>query len=59
MDFEATRKSYELFMRYVWPTFCGQNRRRAASMDWMKQNAQLFSDIRDKAAAGAMKSSGT
>ena len=59
MDFEATRKSYELFMRYVWPKFCGQNRRRAASMDWMKQNAQLFSDIRDKAAAEAMKPSGT
>jgi hypothetical protein len=37
MDFEATRKSYELFMRYVWPRFCGQNRRRAASMDWMKR----------------------
>jgi limonene 1,2-monooxygenase len=59
MDFEATKKSYELFMRYVWPKFCGQNRRRAASMDWMKQNAQLFSDIRDKAAAEAMKPSGT
>jgi limonene 1,2-monooxygenase len=59
MDFEATKKSYELFMRYVWPKFCGQNRRRAASMDWMKQNAQIFSDIRDKAAAEAMKPSGT
>jgi hypothetical protein len=46
-------------MRYVWPKFCGQNRRRAASMDWMKQNAQIFSDIRDKAAAEAMKPSGT
>ncbi|MEP7246057.1 MAG: LLM class flavin-dependent oxidoreductase [Gammaproteobacteria bacterium] len=59
MDFEATRKSYELFMRYVWPKFCGQNRRRAASLDWMKQNALLFSDLRDKAAADAMKPSGT
>ena len=59
MDFEATKKSYELFMRYVWPKFCGHNRRRAASMDWMKQNALLFSDIRDKAAAEAMKPSGT
>jgi limonene 1,2-monooxygenase len=58
MDFEATRKSYELFMRYVWPKFCGQNRRRAASLDWMKQNALLFSDIRDKAAAEAMKPGG-
>jgi limonene 1,2-monooxygenase len=59
MDFEATRKSYELFMRYVWPKFCGQNRRRTASLDWMKQNALLFSDVRDKAAAEAMKPSGT
>jgi limonene 1,2-monooxygenase len=58
MDFEATKKSYELFMRYVWPKFCGQNRRRAASMDWMKQNALLFSDLRDKAAADSMKPSG-
>jgi limonene 1,2-monooxygenase len=58
MDFDATRKSYELFMRYVWPKFCGQNRRRAASLDWMKQNALLFSDIRDKAAAEAMKPTG-
>jgi limonene 1,2-monooxygenase len=58
MDFEATKKSYELFMRYVWPKFCGQNRRRAASLDWMKQNALLFSDIRDKAAAEAMKPGG-
>jgi len=59
MDFEATKKSYELFMRYVWPKFCGQNRRRAASLDWMKQNAVLFSEVRDKAAAEAMKPSGT
>ena len=59
MDFEATKKSYELFMRNVWPKFCGQNRRRAASMDWMKQNAQIFSDIRDKAASDAMKPSAT
>jgi limonene 1,2-monooxygenase len=59
MDFEATKKSYELFMRYVWPKFCGQNRRRAASLDWMKQNAVLFSDLRDKAAADSMKPGGT
>ena len=58
MDFEATKKSYELFMRYVWPKFCGQNRRRAAALDWMKQNALLFSDLRDKAAAEAMKPGG-
>jgi limonene 1,2-monooxygenase len=59
MDFEATKKSYELFMRYVWPKFCGQNRRRVASLDWMKQNAVLFSDLRDKAAAESMKPGGT
>ncbi len=55
MDFEATKRSYELFMRYVLPEFTGQNQRRAASFRWMKDNAQMFSDIRDDAAAQAMK----
>jgi len=54
MDFAATKKSYELFMRYVLPKFSGQNRRRAQSFKWMQDNAVAFSDIRDKAAAGAM-----
>lgn len=54
MDFEATKRSYELFMRYVLPRFNGQNRRRAASLQWMKENAVAFGEIRDKAAEDAM-----
>jgi limonene 1,2-monooxygenase len=54
MNFEATKRSYELFMRYVLPRFTGQNKRREASLQWMKDNAHDFSDIRDKAAARAM-----
>lgn len=54
MDHPAQRRSYELFMRYVIPKFTGQNRRRDASLQWMKDNAVRFSDIRDQAAEGAM-----
>jgi limonene 1,2-monooxygenase len=54
MDFEATKRSYELFMRYVLPRFNGQNRRRHSSLQWMKDKSPEFSDIREKAAAQAM-----
>ena len=54
MNFEATKRSYELFMRYVLPRFNGQNKRRESSLQWMKDNAHDFSDIRDKAAERAM-----
>jgi len=54
MDFEATKRSYELFMRYVLPAFTGQNKSRAGAFQWMQENAQMFSDIRDDAAAKAM-----
>ena len=54
MNFEATKRSYELFMRYVLPRFNGQNRRRQSSLQWMKDNAHAFSDIREKAAEQAM-----
>ena len=54
MDFEATKRSYELFMRYVLPAFTEQNQRRAQSFQWMQDNAVMFSDIRDDAAAKAM-----
>lgn len=58
LDFEAAKRSYELFMRYVLPAFTGQNSRRAESFQWMKDNAQMFSDIRDEAAASAMVPAG-
>jgi len=54
MNFEATKRSYELFMRYVLPRFTGQNRRRESSLQWMRDNAHDFSEIRDKAAEHAM-----
>jgi hypothetical protein len=44
-------------MRYVVPKFTGQNRRRDASLQWMKDNAVSFSEIRDQAAEGAMSKS--
>ncbi|HVV93179.1 MAG TPA: LLM class flavin-dependent oxidoreductase [Hyphomicrobiales bacterium] len=55
MNFEATKRSYELFMRYVLPRFNGQNCRRAASLEWMRDNAVAFGEIRDKAAEQAMR----
>jgi len=55
MDHEAQKRSYELFMRYVLPKFTGQNRRREQSMQWMKDNAVMFSEIRDHASDDAMK----
>jgi limonene 1,2-monooxygenase len=56
MDFEATKRSYELFMRYVLPAFTGQNNSRADAFRWMQDNAVMFSNIRDEAAAKAMNS---
>jgi len=56
MEHEAQKRSYELFMRYVLPRFTGQNRRREQSMQWMKDNAVRFGEIRDQASDEAMKS---
>jgi limonene 1,2-monooxygenase len=49
-DFEATKKSYELFMRYVMPKFLGRNTQRDASMSWMRENREDFSSMRKGAA---------
>jgi limonene 1,2-monooxygenase len=49
-DFEATKKSYELFMRYVMPKFTGRNTQREASMSWMRDNRDDFSGMRKSAA---------
>ena len=54
MNFEATKRSYELFARYVLPAFTGQNKRRDTSLQWMKDNAVVFADIRAKATEDAM-----
>lgn len=36
--FEATKRSYELFARYVAPRFQQLNTNREASMEWVRQN---------------------
>lgn len=41
-DFDATKKSYELFARYVMPKFQHSNRNRTASLDWAASNADRF-----------------
>lgn len=38
-NFEATKKSYELFIRHVTPHFSGANRHRSESYKWTNENA--------------------
>ncbi len=38
----ATRRSYELMARYVFPKFQNLNDNRVASMDWVKANKEEF-----------------
>jgi len=41
-DFEQTKRSYELFARYVAPKFQGLNENREASLDWARNNRETF-----------------
>ncbi|WP_420559886.1 LLM class flavin-dependent oxidoreductase [Tepidicaulis sp.] len=41
-DFEQTKRSYELFARYVMPKFQGLNENREASLDWARNNRETF-----------------
>ena len=41
-DFEETKRSYELFARYVMPHFNQANRNRYASFDWAVEHGQEF-----------------
>ncbi len=50
--FEAARRSYELFARYVAPRFQGLNVNRDASMDWVRANKDDFT-AQARAAVGA------
>src|SRR4029079_4243516 len=52
-DFEATKRSYELYARYVMPHFSQANMPRAASFQWCGDNRAEFSAKR-QAAAQAM-----
>jgi len=52
-DWEQTKKSYELYMRFVVPHFAKSNRPRVASLDWTAERAREF-DKKREAAAEAM-----
>jgi limonene 1,2-monooxygenase len=41
-SFEATKRSYELFVRYVLPRFNGANRGREGSLGWVAANTGEF-----------------
>jgi limonene 1,2-monooxygenase len=43
-NFAATKRSYELFARYVAPKFQGLNVGREASMAWVKENKHDFTN---------------
>jgi len=49
-DFEATKRSYELYARYVMPHFSRANAPRAASYQWCGDNRTEFSAKRNAAA---------
>jgi limonene 1,2-monooxygenase len=49
-DFDATKRSYELYSRYVMPHFSKLNRSRAASYQWCGDNRDEFSAKRNAAA---------
>jgi limonene 1,2-monooxygenase len=49
-DFEATKRSYELYSRYVMPHFNKLNQSRAASYQWCGDNRDEFSAKRNAAA---------
>jgi limonene 1,2-monooxygenase len=49
-DFAQTKRSYELYQRYVMPHFSGDNRLRAASFDWCAENR---ADLAEKRTAAA------
>jgi limonene 1,2-monooxygenase len=49
-DFEATKRSYELYARYVMPHFSKQNGPRAASYQWCGDNRAEFGAKRNAAA---------
>jgi limonene 1,2-monooxygenase len=48
-DWEATKRSYELYARYVMPHFRGTNAARAASYRWVGDNSVEFSGKRQAA----------
>lgn len=45
-DWEQTKKSYELYARFVMPHFAKTNIHRASSMDWIRSNLTDFNSRR-------------
>ena len=58
MGFEATKKSYELMMRYVMPRFNGTNAWRERSFDWVYDNRENFSGANQAAIQKAVAAGG-
>jgi limonene 1,2-monooxygenase len=54
-DWEATKRSYELFARYVLPRFEERNAWREQSMGWLHANRDGFSSQRNAAVAKAVE----
>jgi len=52
-DWDATKKSYELYARFVTPHFRKANQNRNASLDWIEQNNTDFNN-QQKGAVDAM-----
>ena len=49
-DWEATKRSYELYARYVMPAFDGSNVARDEFYDWVTRNRDMLSRQRQEAA---------
>ena len=45
-DWEATKRSYELYSRYVMPRFSGDNAPRIASFDWCSEHRDELTEKR-------------
>jgi limonene 1,2-monooxygenase len=41
-DFNETKRSYELMARFVFPRFQGSNVNRTASLEWARDNREVF-----------------
>ncbi len=54
-DWEATKRSYELFARYVLPRFEERNAWREESMQWLHDNREGFSGKRKSAQLHAIE----
>jgi len=49
-DFEQTKRSYELYQRYVMPHFSGDNSPRIASFEWCTDHREELTEKRSSAA---------